>query len=56
MKEPKWVTVARERVNSTKRIKVGSDVHLLEMAVNDYEAAHKLKDNERISINPESPK
>lgn len=34
--EPKWVATARRRIKGA-RIKVGSDIHLLEMALHDYE-------------------
>lgn len=34
---PVWLTCARKRVAETKRIMVGSDEHLLEMAISDYE-------------------
>jgi hypothetical protein len=34
---PKWLEAAKARVAATPRIAVGSDVHLLEMAVADYE-------------------
>lgn len=35
--EPKWLTTAKERIAAT-RFGVGSNLHLLEMAVNAYEA------------------
>lgn len=38
MNEPKWVSSARKRVKSTISIRVGSDIHLLEMAIATYEA------------------
>lgn len=37
--EPKWVTAARKLVKNTRLIKTGDGVHLLEMAVADYDAA-----------------
>lgn len=36
MAEPGWVTKARERLKDGLHIRIGSDLHLLEMAVNDY--------------------
>lgn len=41
-REPKWVTAARELLRRTRRtrlIKTGGAVHLLEMALADYDAA-----------------
>lgn len=45
MVEQRWFTRARERIADTKRIAVGSDIHLLEMAVNAYDSL--VAENER---------
>jgi hypothetical protein len=37
--EPKWLIRARERIEASKPFKVGSDIHLLEMAADAYVAS-----------------
>jgi hypothetical protein len=37
--DPKWLARARERIEASKPFKVGSDIHLLEMAADAYVAA-----------------
>lgn len=39
MADPRWLTNGKERIADSEPIRVGSDIHLLEMAIEAYEQA-----------------